>query len=67
MYKLTPYGQTRKGLRGVPWRDLSDEEYAAAVARHPGMQDHGYFEQAPEPPSIEETPLTRGRRSAEED
>lgn len=44
MYKLTPYGKSRRGLPGVNWRDLTDEEYAAALAANPGMDQRGYFE-----------------------
>jgi len=61
-YKLTKFGQSRLPLTGVAWRDLSDEEYAAALARHPGMEDHGYFVKEDEPEVIEEAP--RGRRKA---
>lgn len=43
MWKLTNYGKSRLSLPGVKWGDLTDEEYAAAVARHPGMEEQGYF------------------------
>jgi hypothetical protein len=56
-YKLTPFGKSRLALAGVPWRDLSDEEHAAAVARHPGMEEHGYF--VKEEPVEEEAPRRR--------
>lgn len=53
-YTLTKYGKTRLPLPGVKWGDLSDDEYAAAVARHPGMETQGYFirveEEAPTDP-----------------
>jgi hypothetical protein len=45
-WKLTPWGKTRSGVTGIPWRDLSDEEFAAAEAMfEPGeLLAHGYFE-----------------------
>lgn len=43
MWILTPFGKTRLALTGVPWRDLTDAEYAAAKRRHPGIEDQGYF------------------------
>lgn len=48
-YRLTDYGKTRKNLPGVHWRDLSNEEYAAACNEHPGMESQGYFEKVEEP------------------
>lgn len=64
-YRLTSYGKTRLGLPGIPWRDMSDEEFAAAVARHPGIEDKGYFVKD-EP--VEEEPQRRrfGRQSVVE-
>jgi hypothetical protein len=52
-WKLTPWGKTRSGVTGIPWRDLSDEEFAAAEAMfEPGeLLAHGYFEK--EPPVVE--------------
>ena len=47
-WNLTPYGNTRLPLPGVSWRDLSDEEFAAAEALHPGIRDRGYFERVDE-------------------
>lgn len=49
MWILTPFGKTRLPLVGVKWGDLTDEEYAAAVARHPGMEEQGYFDKVEEP------------------
>ncbi len=45
-WKLTTYGKTRAGVPGVPWRDLSDEEFAAAEALfEPGvLRSREYFE-----------------------
>lgn len=45
-WKLTTYGKTRLGVTGVPWRDLSDDEFAAAEALfEPGvLRSRGYFE-----------------------
>lgn len=62
-YKLTAYAKTRKNLPGVPWRDLSDEEYAAAVEANPGMEEQGYFEKAIEE---EDGPPARRTRKVEE-
>ena len=45
MWKLTQFGRTRSPLSGVPWRDLSDEEFAAVEAAHPTIRDRGYFEE----------------------
>jgi hypothetical protein len=61
IYKLTPFAKTRRGLPGVPWRDLTPEEYAAALERHPGMEEHGYFEQAEEEDSTPPSSSRRGR------
>lgn len=44
MYVLTAFGKTRMPLAGVPWRDLSDREFADARRKHPGIEDQGYFE-----------------------
>jgi hypothetical protein len=52
-YRLTDYGKGRRALAGVPWRDLTDDEMAAAEARYPGIGGRGYFEQ--EQPAV--TPL----------
>lgn len=54
-WKLTLFAKTRLPLVGVQWRDLSDEEYAAAVELHPGMEAQGYFEHVAE----EKTPVSR--------
>lgn len=47
-WKLTAFGKTRSPLTGVPWRDLSDEEFVAAEALFPEgvLRDRGYFEKA---------------------
>ena len=45
-WKLTSWGQTRMPLTGVPWRDLSDAEFAAAEERYPELRERGYFEPA---------------------
>lgn len=44
-WKLTSWGRTRMPLTGVPWRDLSDDEFAAAEERHPELRERGYFEE----------------------
>ncbi|MGE0227759.1 MAG: hypothetical protein AB7I38_10970 [Dehalococcoidia bacterium] len=46
-WKLTSWGRTRMPLIGVPWRDLSDAEFAAAEERHPEIRERGYFEAEP--------------------
>lgn len=46
-WKLTSWGATRMPLPGVPWRDLSDEEFAAAEWRYPELRERGYFEAEP--------------------
>lgn len=52
MWKLTDWGQTRMPLTGIPWRDLSDEEFVEAEARYPELRERGYFEQVvTEPPA----------------
>jgi len=56
-WQLTSFGKTRIALPGVKWADLTDEEYAAAVARHPGMEEQGYFVK------VEETLTRQGRPS----
>ena len=48
-WKLTKWGQTREGLAGVPWRDLTEDEHAAALRLYPELDDRGYFEQIVEP------------------
>lgn len=45
-WKLTAWARTREGLAGVPWRDLSDDEYAAALDIYPELGERGYFEPA---------------------
>lgn len=68
-WRLTRYATTRRSLPGVPWRDLTDEEYESALAANPGMDQRGYFEpvedegtQAPSPsprrPTKADEPVT---------
>ena len=59
-WKLTAYGATRLPLTGVPWRDMTDEEFAAAEARYPELRDRGYFAHE------EATPLPRDTEVAPE-
>lgn len=66
-YKLTPFGKTRLPLPGVPWRDLSDEEMAAAVARHPGIEEQGYFEKVVEEEETAPSSSSRRRTAQPED
>lgn len=61
-YRLTAYGKSRRNLPGVPWRDLSAEEYAAACAANPGMEERGYFELA-----VEESTPPSSRRQTKAD
>lgn len=60
-WTLTAFGKTRLPLVGVPWRDLTDAEYRAAKARHPGMEDQGYFVQAEK---ADEKPKRTGKEEA---
>ncbi len=60
-WKLTSWGATRMPLTGVPWRDLSDAEFAVAEERYPELRARGYFEEAPLERS--ERPAARGRRA----
>lgn len=64
-WRLTAFGETRLALPGVPWRDLSDEEFAAACERYPELEERGYFERAnDEAEDTETAPApTRWRRS----
>lgn len=59
-WKLTTYGRTRRALPGVKWEDLTDEEYEAAKALHPGMEKQGYFIRVEEEDS---TPPSSSRRA----
>lgn len=43
-WKLTAWAKTRLPVTGVPWRDLSDEEFAAASAEFAGGALAPYFE-----------------------
>jgi len=65
MYKLTRFGQSRLALSGVPWRDLTDEEFAKALEKHPGMEEHGYFVQVVE--EVPEEKPSRRRVSTQEE
>lgn len=57
-WKLTAWGQTRMPLPGVPWGDMTDEEFATAAERYPELAERGYFEHDDEAP---ERPARRGR------
>lgn len=48
-WKLTEWGKTRMPLPGIPWRDMTDEEFATACADNPGLEKRGYFDDAREP------------------
>ena len=47
-WRLTEWGKTRMPLPGIPWRDMTDEEFAAASSAAPGLDERGYFEPVPE-------------------
>lgn len=60
-YKLTPFGKAHMPLPGVKWEDLTAEEYEAACARHPGMEEHDYFVRVEEQEEdVYRPPRTRG-------
>ena len=66
MWKLTARAQRAEPIHGVPWRDLTDEEFKAASAlmdeRFPGdpgsLERSGFFEKV--------ATGTTGRRASEE-
>lgn len=66
IYRLTPYGKTRRALAGVPWRDLTPEEFEAAKALHPGIENGGYFV-AVEPQAEAEDERPSRKRASQED
>jgi len=45
VWKLTSWAKTRSPLSGIPWRDLTDEEFEAAEAQFPEglLREAGYF------------------------
>jgi len=47
-WTLTQWGRSRSGVSGVPWRTLTDDEYAAACELYPELPDRGYFTREPE-------------------
>ncbi len=66
MWKLTCWAKTRDPLPGVPWRDMTDEEFAAVEALFPEgtLRARGYFKHVETPPAAEESdpaPARRGR------
>ena len=68
MWKLTCWAKTRDPLPGVPWRDMTDEEFATVEAMFPegALRERGYFkhvETTPAPAAEESdpAPLRRGR------
>lgn len=65
-WRLTEWAKTRSPLNGVPWRDLSDEEFAAAESRFPKgvLREQGYFEEGA---SDEPATRQRSRRRAQSD
>lgn len=65
-YKLTPYARSRRPLPGVPWRDLTSEEYDAALAANPGMDQRGYFEPAEDEGTQAPSPSPRRSTKADE-
>lgn len=65
MWKLTEWGKSRLGLPGVPWRDLTDSEYAEARVLYPGIDERGYFERAED--VLIATPFWPGEQTDDED
>lgn len=61
-WNLTAWGRSRLPLTGVPWRELTDEEFAAAEILYPEIQERGYFERVTE--VTVEGPSVRPRRGA---
>lgn len=51
-YRLTEWGASRVPLPHVPWRDMTDEEFAAHG--WPSLVANGYFEHEPDAPEIPE-------------
>lgn len=60
-WKLTDWAKTRSPATGVPWRDLTDKEFAAVEALFPKgvLREHGYFYH--EMPKEEEPPAPARR------
>lgn len=48
MWKLTEWAKTRAGVTGVPWRDLSDEEFEGVAAQFEQGALLPYFEHVAE-------------------
>jgi hypothetical protein len=44
MWKLTVWAKTRRPVSGVPWRDLTDEEFAALETNYAGLDRYFYHE-----------------------
>lgn len=65
-YRLTSFGKTRTALPGVKWADLTDEEYAEAVAANPGMETQGYFVKDEPAPEVKEEASSRRRAQPED-
>lgn len=63
-WKLTEWAETRTPLTGVPWRDLTDEEFAAAEALFPegALREQGYFVKVVEPKADDEPAPRRAKK-----
>ncbi|MCC6959455.1 MAG: hypothetical protein IT301_06370 [Dehalococcoidia bacterium] len=48
-WRLTEWAKTRMPLPGIPWRDMTDEEFAEARSRVPELEERGYFAFIPDP------------------
>lgn len=42
-WRLTEWGKTRLPLPGIPWRDMSDAEFAEALVVYPDLRSRRYF------------------------
>lgn len=61
-YRLTEWAKTRVAVYGVPWRDLSDEEFRAADELHGGvLVERGYFEPVEDESPDQAAPAPRRR------
>ena len=61
-WKLTPWGKTRFPLAGIPWRDMTDEEFAQATAQVPELEERGYFAREVEQPKPARAPRPARRK-----
>jgi hypothetical protein len=66
-WTLPAWGRTRRPVTGVPWRDLSDEEFAAAEALFGEgvLRSRAYFER--EKPAVVSRTRRRTRKATTTD